>query len=74
MCGCDQAPTCSSVFTVPLTASMRARISPMREPTLFTRRFTASLIEDQKPAKRTCGRRDGEPRQSSLAPLITQEW
>ena len=30
VCGCDQAPTCLSVFTVPLTASTRTCISPMR--------------------------------------------
>lgn len=73
MCVSDQAPTCSSVFTVPLTASMSTHISPRCETTRFTPRFTASLNEDEKQPKRTRGRSDGEPRQSSLAPLITQE-
>ena len=77
VCGSSRmASTCTSwvfpPFPRPTLPSTTARAlsrgsSPRRESTRFTRCFTASLIEDKKPPKRTCGRRDGEPRQSSLA-------
>lgn len=56
----------------PARASSRGS-SPKREPTRFTPRFTASLIEGKRRSRCMRGRRDNEPRQSSLAPLITQE-